>query len=534
MTVVAAHRIQVLPTRLANQIAAGEVVERPASVIKELLENSLDAGATRIDIELEQAGVRRMTLTDNGSGIHRDDLALALARHATSKIHSIDDLAAISSLGFRGEALASIASIARLQLISRTAEADSAWSAFADGADMAVKLQPAALNKGTRVDVSDLFYNTPARRRFLRSENTELWHIEEVIKRAALAAPQCAFHLKHNGKTWKQWRVADSSATRVKQILGDSFMLSALALDQQVEHVRIHGFVAPSSAHRAQTDQQFVFVNGRSIRDRVVQHALRAGFGNQIPDGRAPAYVIFIDMPVSDVDVNVHPTKHEVRFRHARWMHDLLTASVVQTVGSDTVLPLAHNMALSTDTPPRHIAESAATYQLANEFQRPVSALETRVSTHSRYLRLNDEFALLLLNNHWHLTQLNALLTVWLQQQLNMSSRRPLLFVQRLPNNVNTQDMIQRLNGQASVQEFVVLHAAPLCLADCDWPLLAQQWRRDEAVESQIASHLLSRLSPDGKTMTQLLQWLDAQSGLVLLPLRALDQAALSAWWQSR
>lgn len=329
---LAERRIQRLSTRLANQIAAGEVVERPASVIKELVENSLDAGATQIDISIERGGVQRMVVSDNGGGIHPDDLPLALARHATSKLSRSEDLAAITSLGFRGEALASIASVARLTLSSRRADQASAWQARAEGADMAVQLQPAALAIGTRVEVADLFFNTPARRRFLRSEATEFAHIDDVIRRQALAHPQVAFTLRHNGKVLRQWRVAGDArvalAERAQLLFGRSAWLGAQAVETCVDGVRVYGWVADPAHARLQADTQFVFVNGRAVRDRVLAHALREGYADALQTGQAPVYAIFIELAPELVDVNVHPTKHEVRFRHARWMHDLLTGAV--------------------------------------------------------------------------------------------------------------------------------------------------------------------------------------------------------------
>lgn len=332
---MSAARIQQLSPRLANQIAAGEVVERPASVVKELLENSLDAGATRIELEIERGGIALIRITDNGDGIHADDLPLALARHATSKIASLDDLAAVATLGFRGEALASIASVAKLLLVSRRRGAATAWQAFAEGAGMQVQVQPAALSEGTRIEVRDLFFNTPARRRFLRSEATEFAHIDDIVRRVALARPDVAISLKHNGRGVRQLRAGSDHAAlsaRVGAVLGRSFLITAVALDQQLDNVRLHGFVGHPDQHRAQADGQYVFVNGRAIRDRVVTHAIRAGFADRIPAGRSPSYALFLDLPATDVDVNVHPTKHEVRFRNARWLHDWLTRAIADAV----------------------------------------------------------------------------------------------------------------------------------------------------------------------------------------------------------
>ncbi len=542
-------RIQLLPTRLANQIAAGEVVERPASVVKELIENSLDAGATRVDIDLEHAGIRRLLISDNGNGIHRDDLTLALARHATSKIHSIDDLSAIHSLGFRGEALASIASIARLTLTSRARDAESAWSAFADGHDMNVKVQPAALNHGTRVEVADLFYNTPARRRFLRSESTELQHIEEVVKRAALAAPHCGFYVRHNGKTVKQWRACTHWQDRVRQVLGDSFAHHALPFQQQVDQVQLSGLIAPVSAHRAQTDLQYVFVNGRVIRDRVVQHALRAGFADLIPEGRAPAYVVFIAMPATDVDVNVHPTKHEVRFRHARWMHDLLTSTVAQTLAQTpaqtatiSVPPAqSHSPVLSLYRPASPvvtpypaaaaIAEQQAFYTALSQPLAPRMDTNISVSVSTSFVRLSASFVLLHDDREWLLCDWPVLLTQWLQHSLSNAVLRPLLMPVVLPVTDALNDAQQALRLQLKSGTTVLL-AAPNCLVDCEWPALLSEWQGMQTAETQVAAHLQMRVHAHSKTVALVRAWLKQQA-LSSLPVRKIDDAFLRAQWAS-
>ncbi len=545
-------RIAVLPTRLANQIAAGEVVERPASVIKELIENSLDAGASRIDLDIEHAGIRRLTLSDNGCGIHRDDLALALARHATSKIQSSDDLAAIRSLGFRGEALASIASVARLTLTSRTREADSAWSAFADGADMAVKLQPAALTQGTRVDVCDLFFNTPARRRFLRSESTETFHIEDVVKRAALSSPSCGFYLRQNGKPWRQWRACKTSGERVAQVLGETSARQFIAFTHTIENVTVSGFLAAPEAHRAQTDQQFVFINGRAIRDRVVQHAIRAGYAQSIPDGRAPAYVVYIELPASDIDVNVHPTKHEVRFRQARWMHDLLTAIVAQSLPNQAPMTITPSSLtpptfcvspsqLSSPTndhyAPRspHVAPAAISDQQAfySSLAKAPTAIAREPHATADFVPLENEFALLFCREQWHLVRLPALLSLWLSHVLNTSARRPLVLPVTLPTHDNARDLFSRLRLQSKADAPAMLCAAPSCLADCDWASLVQVWQRDEDAIAQVVAHLLPRFSSASKTLTHVRGWLMLYEGDLSSVARALDAAALERWWQT-
>ena len=320
--------IRILEPRLANQIAAGEVVERPASVVKEAVENSLDAGARRIDIDIEAGGTRLIRIRDDGRGIAGRDLSLALARHATSKISSIEDLEAVGSLGFRGEALASIASVSRLTLTSNTAEGSAAGQqAQCDGRDMAVSVAPAPHPRGTTLEVRDLFYNTPARRKFLRTDKTEFGHLHEVIKRQALSRPDVTFTLRHNGKQSLQLNAADSESEqrrRVANICGVEFSEHAVPIERQAGSFRLWGWVAEPTFSRSQADLQYFFVNGRVIRDKLVTHAIRQAYRDVLFHGRHPAFVLFFELDPAGVDVNVHPTKHEVRFRDSRGVHDFL------------------------------------------------------------------------------------------------------------------------------------------------------------------------------------------------------------------
>ncbi|MDH1869933.1 DNA mismatch repair endonuclease MutL [Pseudomonas sihuiensis] len=320
-------RIHLLSPRLANQIAAGEVVERPASVAKELLENSLDSGARRIDVDVEQGGVKLLKVRDDGGGIAPDDLPLALARHATSKIRELEDLEAVLSMGFRGEALASISSVSRLTLTSRTAEADQAWQVETEGRDMEPRVQPAAHPVGTSVEVRDLFFNTPARRKFLRAEKTEFDHLQEVIKRLALARFDVAFHLRHNGKTVFALHEAGdeiSRARRVASVCGPAFLEQALPIEIERGGLRLWGWVGLPTFSRSQADLQYFYVNGRMVRDKLVAHAVRQAYRDVLFNGRHPTFVLFLEIDPSTVDVNVHPTKHEVRFRDSRMVHDFL------------------------------------------------------------------------------------------------------------------------------------------------------------------------------------------------------------------
>jgi DNA mismatch repair protein MutL len=330
------RRIQLLSPRLANQIAAGEVVERPASVIKELLENSLDAGARRIDVEVEQGGVKLLRVRDDGGGIPADDLPLALARHATSKIRELEDLEAVCSLGFRGEALASISSVARLTMTSRTADAEQAWQVETEGRDMEARVQPAAHPVGTSVEVRDLFFNTPARRKFLRAEKTEFDHLQEVIKRLALARFDVAFHLRHNGKTVFALHEAPdaiSRARRVASVCGPAFLEQALPIEVERSGLRLWGWVGLPTFSRSQADLQYFYVNGRMVRDKLVAHAVRQAYRDVLFNGRHPTFVLFLEIDPGVVDVNVHPTKHEVRFRDSRMVHDFLYGTLHRALG---------------------------------------------------------------------------------------------------------------------------------------------------------------------------------------------------------
>jgi DNA mismatch repair protein MutL len=323
--------IKKLDVQLANQIAAGEVVERPASVVKELLENSLDAGAECVDIEISSGGTSLIRIRDDGSGIPKDQLKLAIAPHATSKIGSLDDLDVINSFGFRGEALASISSVSHFTLSSRTIDSTEGWQAEAQGSDREVKLTPVAVAKGTRIDVRELFFNTPARRRFLRTEKTEFNHIEEIVKKVALANFKVAISLKHNGRMIRRFRAAkdrEQQEQRVAAVCGRQFMQRSVRLDLRHEDIEIKGWLALPDYHRSQIDGQFFYVNNRPVRDKVLNHAIRQAYQSFIPEGRVPAYVLYLCLDPRKVDVNVHPTKHEVRFHDARLIHDLLVQSI--------------------------------------------------------------------------------------------------------------------------------------------------------------------------------------------------------------
>jgi len=399
-------RIQTLSPRLANQIAAGEVVERPSSVVKELLENALDAASSQIDIDIEAGGARLIRIRDNGVGILKEDLPLALNRHATSKISRLEDLEAVASLGFRGEALASIASVARVSLTASAEGQDSGWTVECSGQEMATRVSPAPHPRGCTVEVCDLFFNTPARRKFLKTEQTEFKHLDEVVKRLALSRFDVGFRLAHNQRSIHAFRPAltpAEKARRVASVCGSAFMEQAIALDVERSGLRLWGWVAQPAFSRSQSDLQYFYVNGRMIRDRLVTHAVRQAFQDVLYHGRHPAYVLYLEIDPAEVDVNVHPTKHEVRFRDSRLVHDFLFSQLYRALadvrpGDEPVLSQqesvnrfdssayqpAYQSPMGLPVPGRQeVGESAASYQY--------NALESLFSSSSKPLPLSND-----------------------------------------------------------------------------------------------------------------------------------------------
>jgi DNA mismatch repair protein MutL len=351
--------IQQLPDTLINQIAAGEVVERPASVVKELVENALDAGAMRIDLELEEGGVRLIRVRDDGGGMPATELPLAVSRHATSKIASLDDLEAVATLGFRGEALPSIASVSRLRIATRREHDAHGAELVVDGGRVG-EVSPKPHPRGTTVEVRDLFYNVPARRKFLRAERTELGHIEEWLRSLALARPDVELRVSHNGKASRRYRAFDGSGgalfsgERLVETLGEEFSRHALRIEHSGAGLRLHGWIAQPAYSRASADQQYLYVNGRPVRDRSIAHAVKQAFADVMYHGRQPAYVLFLALDPTRVDVNVHPAKHEVRFRDARLVHDFVYRTLHDALagtraGSATTAPAFVGGAASPD-----------------------------------------------------------------------------------------------------------------------------------------------------------------------------------------
>ena len=342
-------QIRLLPDQLISQIAAGEVVERPASALKELLENSLDAGSSDISVSLLQGGVKQLRVADNGSGIAQDDLAMALTRHATSKIATLEDLEAVGSLGFRGEALASIASVSRTQISSRERDKKHAWRITSDGSDISA-IEPAALDAGTVIEVNDLYFNTPARRKFLKTEGTEFGHCEEAFRRVALSRPDVAFMLQHNGRGLSRYAVSPAEK-RFSEVLGAEFAAESINIDESAAGLRLWGIAAKPTYNRNSRDTQYVYVNGRFVRDKLIAHAIRQSYQDVLHHDRHPAFVLFLELDPNLVDVNVHPSKTEVRFREGQAIHRFIFHSLHKALAAPTGISNAVNASQATHNP---------------------------------------------------------------------------------------------------------------------------------------------------------------------------------------
>jgi len=515
--------IRKLDTQLANQIAAGEVVERPASVVKELLENSLDAGARRIDIEISAGGCGLIRIRDDGSGIPKEQLPLALSPHATSKISSLDDLDEIRSFGFRGEALSSICSVSRFSLSSRPKDIEQGWQAEVEGRDMAVKLTPVAVAEGTRIDVRELFFNTPARRRFLRTEKTEFSHIEEVVRKVALANFKVAITLKHNGRMHRRFRAATDllqQEQRIAAVCGRQFMQHSVRLELVHEGIELNGWLALADYHRSQTDGQYFYVNNRPVKDRVLSHAIRQAYQGFIPEGRVPAYVLYLKIDPRKVDVNVHPTKHEVRFHDARLIHDLLVQAIEQGLadGNELVTSTAESthkhspgndskqhFNISNDNKQhqayRSLLQSVDKPMVAQNISEAVSGNNLQLKGWLYLTRISDEYALLEKNRQLVLLSISKLFEYHQQRQLKTPApQHKLLFPEILycDNNSDIKELAKALESFAISFEISELQLTILQVPDWLQSLsvktFAAELARSKAIKIKISSAEESKL----------------------------------------
>lgn len=381
--------IRPLSPELINQIAAGEVIDRPSSVVKELVENSLDAGATRIEVDIEAGGARLIRVRDDGGGIHADELPLAVAAHATSKIGSFDDLEHVASMGFRGEALASMSSVSRFALVSRVRGEDGAFRIEVDGGRLHAA-RPAQHPPGSSVEVRDLFYNVPARKKFMRAERTEFAHIDDLLKSLALARSSVEFRLGHNGKPVRVWKAArdeQAQLQRVAEVLGEDFPAQSLRIDHAAAGLHLSGWVGLPTASRAQADAQYFYVNGRLVRDRIVAHAVRQAYADVLFHGRHPAFVLYLELDPAGVDVNVHPAKHEVRFREQRLVHDFLFRTLHEAL-AQTRAGLGTPPAPETSPAAGHAYASSAPASWSGQFSQSRLSLGTRESPMAEYAAL--------------------------------------------------------------------------------------------------------------------------------------------------
>ncbi len=486
-------RIHRLPPGLANQIAAGEVIERPASVVKELLENSLDAGARQLEIELEAGGARLIRVRDDGCGIHPQDLKVALDRHATSKLRCPEDLQRMRTLGFRGEALPSIAAVSRFRLCSRSADAEQAYQVqMIDG--VLGEVVPAAHPPGTMVEIHDLFFSVPARRKFLRTDRTELLRIRETVRGLAFSCPQISLLLRHEGKILH--RLASTSLQqRVQALLGASFLEGARKVELGAGQMRLSGWLGSSQQARSQSDRQFFFLNGRMIRNRQLTHAVRVASQESLPEGRFPSYLLFLEMDPGNVDVNVHPTKQEVRFRHARDVHDFVCAGLHQLLhGSGTLFTASAPVRVSPRPSAAQVRETLSHYQglMKPGNDRPVRAprsAPTGIPADSpaliggRFLALVQTDALLLID-------VPVARRLLLRAQLRTArdaaaepARRPLLIPARQAVNARQLQGLQQCRESLAAlgvdldlggPDFVILRELPALLGEVDGDRLLQ------------------------------------------------------------
>lgn len=423
-------RIQQLAPAIANQIAAGEVIERPASVVKELLENALDANATNITIEIGYGGLNQIKVSDNGIGILAEDLPLAIAAHATSKITQLNDLYAIDSMGFRGEALASIASVAKLTLSSKPAEQTHAMMLEIQDSNECIK--PCARSQGTTVDIQDLFFNAPVRKRFLKSEKLEFQAIEGVVKRFALSAPHIAIHLKHNGKEVFSLPAAISESIkhqRMTKILGHAFMKESIFLDVELSGLSLRGWISSPKFQRSQNDKLWVYINKRMVKDKLIHHAIKQTYDAVLHPGRFPSCLLYFSINTAEVDVNVHPTKHEVRFQQPRLVHDFFTSQLSKALLVQVEQPVETNYSLDLDCSLKANTDICEPNTFVKQKNTELSVYDHQPK--APWIELSDEFVLIILQQQPYIVNAIALYQHWLQKQLNLQTlpfkNRPLL-----------------------------------------------------------------------------------------------------------
>ncbi len=567
-------RIRALAEVLCNQIAAGEVVERPASVVKELIENSLDASARRVEIEVQAGGIALVRVRDDGCGIHREDLTLALSRHATSKIASLSDLEQVRSFGFRGEALPSIASVSRLTVGSRTGDSDSGFEVVAEGAAVDGP-RPAALPPGTLVSVRDLFFNTPARRKFLRSERTEFRHLEDVVKRAALARFDVGFSFHHNGK--ELFRLApakdlNARRQRVARLLGAAFAEQALELDMEGPEMTLKGWIGAPGAARAYPDLQYFYINGRAVRDAAARHAVRQAFGERLAPGRHPAYLLYLDLDPYQVDVNVHPSKLEVRFHQSRLVHDFIWRAVARALDDALALPPPGAPAAASaggesgaggpiTAAGGELREWRALYrsdQASGAAARSLPGAASALNAGQSPTVIGGRYALRLSADGLTVVDLAPARRAVILRDLRAASAggkrvaRPLLLPLRTEVEEALADRLEtklprlgdagfdlRRSGPASI----TLHAVPICLAEVPATLLVDailRWAQGDAESEELAQALArvgaeqrDELVNDAQAVSALIQFAEAlpaddQSGVVM----RLDAAAIAKLMQ--
>ncbi len=499
-------RIKALSSVVANQIAAGEVIENPASVVKELLENALDAKANSIAIEIGFGGLNQIKISDNGTGIIADDLPLAIAPHATSKLSQLADLSTLTSMGFRGEALASIASISRLTLSSKHATQDHAMMLQIDGTT--VELSPCARNQGTTVDVRDLFYNAPVRRRFLKTERSEYIAIEHIVKRFALSAPMIAMTLKHNGKQIIELPAATdeySLRLRIKKLLGKEFIDNAIALDIERAGMRLNGWISGPAYQRSQNDKQWVYLNQRMVRDKLIHHALKQAYEGRLYPGRHFACLLYLSIPTADVDVNVHPTKHEVRFQEPRLVHDFIGSQIAEALmhgdppdpvmASDneaTTLPSEYEpldcvttieltetstITGAKTTPPMTVRES---YIPRPQFAAPTTSTSSAIP----WFILNNEFGLLTWNGQPYLFDIpraqHQYYLFIIEQQTRPLLSRPLLVPIHIDYCIDDSSHLQQLLAPFGLHlelqnSRLSIRTIPICMPQLNVKQLLQQ-----------------------------------------------------------